>query len=375
MKNYLVLASEISSLSEAAEISGFAIGDVLSDISDVESKLSDLSASLDYTSSVINEYSISGSGAEEIDWENLLFPTSPFAIGRDLEYGGTQKAPYELFLKYLKYIQSLNRSKRDIAGAPFNPNGPSGTSPSQPGVTLTDSEMQKVEAMIDLFNQNGIYDKNVMFSLLNTLKNQACGHTVITNWICEDYSSNPQEFEDKYGYPLFVENENGELTYNYEVLLVDTFLESNEQFLSDNITEDGFVMDNPDASIHADEMVSRYSQILGEDVEGVVVQHDVSVETYQKYLEEGYNQVCVAAYRFDMLPYGSNTSSEMYMAARDTEDGHWMTVTGISENRNLIVSSWGQEWELTHSDLYALFPVDGVQSEDRDDPCLVFIKK
>ena len=91
-------------------------------------------------------------------------------------------------------------------------------------------------------------------------------------------------------------------------------------------------------------------------------------------MDEGYTGACIAAYRFELKPYGSNTETENYVANQESEDGHWMTITGVSENGNFIVSSWGQEWELLSSDVYATFPVDGVQNENRDDACLVFIK-
>jgi hypothetical protein len=306
---------------------------------------------------------------QEMDNETLasyLIPTSPFAVDRDGEYGCHQNSAYFLFEKYLSCKNQNNNTEEGVAFQGYIP---------QPN----EVEQRQIDAIIHLFNEKGITDENIMLAVLDYAKNQGCGQAVITNWICEKYTDNPEEFEEKFGYPLFTEKGyyyNDYLTYNYPVVLTDVFLSTNDQFLQDNIVDGNFIPFNDDSSVHADEMGIKYAMAIGENVEYIQVVHDVSVETYQRYIAEGYDAACIAAYRYDLEPYGDDNSYlPTFHSNRDSEDGHWMTITGVSENGNLIVSSWGDEWELTHSDIYAKFPVDGVQQEDRDDACIIFIKK
>lgn len=357
-------ADELVALS--SELEGIDISSVGSDINTVKSSLDGLNVYIANTTGVIEEIE-EGEGhggfsyEPEEDWEELLIPTSPFSLEIDGVYGGRQAAPYDLFSMYMNSKQPAT----DEEGAMI------GWCP-----TPTEDEQKRIDKMIELFNNKGITDENVMLEVLECCKAQACGHTVLTNWICEYYSDKPEEFESKFGYPLYAETNCGYMNYNYEVLLTDIYLDSNDQFLSDNVTEHGFELNNQDSSLHPDQMGDEFNSFTGLNAQVDVVTHDASVETYQRYMDEGYDGACIAAYRFDMDPHGCTLEEceDSYSADKTTEDGHWMTITGVSDNNNLILSSWGSEFELTNTDLYAKFPVDGVQYEDRDDECMVFIK-
>lgn len=295
-----------------------------------------------------------------------------FALGIDGEFGATQGDPFNILIQYLDYLhRSDEKEENPNESAPFNPNAPHKPGrPSNSDYDIPEYIIEQGKYIYDLLVEHGITDENTMLKALHMQNMQGCGYSVITNWICDEYADNPEAFEEKYGYPLYIaiDDENGDEheSFNYAVLSVDAFLENNSDLLND-------CSPNLDVSIHPDEMAAEYSAIGG-DHEFDVTTRDISVETYQEHMDEGYTGACIAAYRFELKPYGSNTETENYVANQESEDGHWMTITGVSENGNFIVSSWGQEWELLSSDVYATFPVDGVQNENRDDACLVFIK-
>lgn len=278
-----------------------------------------------------------------------------FALGIDGEFGANQGEPKQLLFNYL-LRQKLEKADE---------NGSDGFSSAPRMPSVVDDSVRQGEYIYDMFVKYGIEDPDRMLEILDMQKAQGCGYSVITNWICEEYANDPDAFEDKYGYPLYINIRNHE-SFNYAVLSVDAFLENNIDVLRDCDS-------STDVSIHPDEMATEYSAIGGNH-EFDVTMRDISVETYQEHMDNGYAGACIAAYRFELKPYGSNESDANYVASQTTEDGHWMTITGVSENGNFIVSSWGQEWELLSSDVYATFPVDGVQNENRDDACLVFIK-
>ena len=407
------LVNEAISLSAGLEVD---ISSVQSDLNDVEAKLNELNGYIANTTRVLDEIAQSGTtiggshGSEGVEQlVELLIPTSPFESTYDGEYGAAQASPYELFRQYMESKGCIDDEENyydlddfdedfddeELLEHPSAPEygvsmmGEGGADEdeeddgefSSPGFippnfgapSLTEEEQKQVNDIIKLFNEKGITDEAVMLEVLEWTKRQACGHTAITNWVAEMYSDKPEEFEKKFGYPLFVEK-NGMIKYNYETLLTDIYLDANDKFLSDNVTAEGFEAVNEDSSIHPDEMADKMSHFLGEEYEAVVVQHDVSAETYQKYKEEGYDYAVVAAYRYDMNAYGENMYGD-YIGDKETEDGHWMTITGVTDNDKLLLSSWGSAYELEQSALYAKFPVDGVQETDRDDTCMVFLRK
>ena len=358
---------EVVGLASGLEVD---ISGVKADITSIKNDLESLNGYITNTLTLLDELEANHEGGgnfedwDDEDWEELLMPTSPFAIEVDGEYGAAQGGPYELFKAYLEYKENIKARESLSPGEASN-------LPFVPG--LTETEEMQVETIIQLFNEKGIEDESVMLEVLEYTKGQACGHAVITNYVCELYTDDPEAFEEKYGYPLFVEKY-GHMTYNYEAILTDVYLDSNDKFLSDNITEDGFVANNTDSSIHPDEMADKASHFLGVEVEAAIVPHDASTDTYKEYMDEGYEFAAIAAYRYDMNAHGENEYGD-YIGNKETENGHWMTVTGVSENDKLLLSSWGSEYELEHTDYYAKFPVDGVQEEDRDDECLIFLKR
>ena len=65
-------------------------------------------------------------------------------------------------------------------------------------------------------------------------------------------------------------------------------------------------------------------------------------------MESGnYQYASIAVSKYKLEPYGINPEK-----AYKSNGGHLMTITGISENGNFIVSSWGFEWELVEGQPY-----------------------
>ena len=370
VSNVSSLVDEVIALSSDLDVD---VSEVKGDINDVQTDLESLNGYITNTVNTIDvlkkldeNYSAFGSdGIDDEEWEELLTPTSPFTIGIDGEYGSSQSNAYELFIDYLVYKVNVKENEK------YN------SSDRSDSYMITETEEKQAESIINLFKEkgfedNGIEDEMTMLDVLRYEKNQGCGHAAITNYVCEIYSDKPEEFEEKYGYPLYVEKD-GHMTYNYETIMTDVFLDANDKFLSDNITAEGFVANNEDSSIHVNEMGDKLSHFLGEEVETVVVSHDASTETYNNYIEDGYEYSVMAAYRFDLNAHGETEKD--YSANKETQNGHWMTITGVSENNKLLLSSWGREYELEHTDLYALLPVDGVQKENEDDECMIFFRR
>ena len=93
-------------------------------------------------------------------------------------------------------------------------------------------------------------------------------------------------------------------------------------------------------SVDREEMEEFFYEIAGPNCEYASVD-DVSVDTYERMMEYGYDYASIALHNFTLKPYGTNPRP-----SETVDGGHWMSIIGISENGNYIVSSWGYEWEI-----------------------------
>lgn len=278
----------------------------------------------------------------------LEMSTSPFSYLPG-QYGGDQSNPIKLYEQYI-----LNKDQ------------------------MSESERKKAEIIIELFNKKGIVNENEIDYLLIYTRNSSCGFVVVANILCDLYKNKPEEFEKIYGYPLYYKTDS-EFRYNYEAIIVDTFLSSNDSKLNSVVTDEssfnklivtlGGVA--YDTSVRVDNMLTLVRNYFP-DITGVTAKRDISVNTYREYMENSnYDYACIAVRRFTLKPYGNNQSTENYYC----DGGHWMSITGLSSDNHFIVSSWGKEWELVNGTPYIknkewIF----IQPEHENDGGLVFFK-
>ena len=123
---------------------------------------------------------------------------------------------------------------------------------------------------------------------------------------------------------------------NYDYMLVDIFARSNIPRKSSYTVQ---------ASEYEKVMQNAF---LGQKVSVEILPRDISINSYKTAMESGkYQYASIAVSKYKLSPYGNNSEKEYYSSI-----GHFMTITGISENGNFIVSSWGYEWELIEGTPY-----------------------
>ena len=356
------IINELNSIGFECEFTS-DIQQVCSNISKINDLLDELNENINNTKRVINllnELSPSNISTSIVK-QNLSTTLSPFSQNGNGFFGSNQAGAYELYEKYILEPDSLNYVERE-----------------------------KIKEMLELFYKYGITDDNSIDYILYSAMNVGCGYAAITNVICDYYHNNTNEnvnstFKEKYGYPLYYIEKNGTISYNFETIFLDMFLSLN--YFDDSVGEDHltnkknkkFKLSNKemyDMSVEVQEMPAFFEQIVNKNknlnTTSIVIQNDISLETYKKCKEE-YDYCIIAVYSFKLKPYGNNPKKkiESFLIG-----GHWMTVTGISENGNYIVSSWGYEWELIKGNTTAssydglgIFPI-----HTENDGGLIFLK-
>lgn len=232
------------------------------------------------------------------------------------------------------------------------------------------------------------YSNDEIVALYKKINSEGCGYVAFANNIFVEFEGREQEFEEVFGFPMY--NESGD--FNFNRLLIDFYAS----------TDDRYDLNQPDGSlalVHA--ALSRY---MGREEE---FREKYGVELYlngdrnsgcwneeamQRILDEYQGQDIVELEQSGMSGYEMNNRIHQYMSDKGihyesefvqspqllgTEQidqyldsgkninivvsdfnlynengdivhgdvgGHWMTITGTTEDGRYIVSSWGERY-------------------------------
>lgn len=232
------------------------------------------------------------------------------------------------------------------------------------------------------------YSQTKIAKLIDQINKEGCGYIAVVNNIFTEYEGREEEFEKKFGFPMY--DKNGKANYDY--LIVDFYASTDDKYYlndpkgaialvndviltykgkdaefrakygCDPVTEDGKI--NPEAE---QKILNEYE---GKDVADLKINGTTtySIENrFRHYLDEkGISYECKAESNLDTnqvkeyLNEGKNVniaSSEfnLYDEKGNVEaknvGGHWMTITGVTEDGRYIVTSWGERYYLNPSEL------------------------
>ena len=245
-------------------------------------------------------------------------------------------------------------------------------------------------------------DKEIR-DLLAGMNEEGCGYVATANSIFCQYEGREEEFEKTFGFPMY--DSKGELNYNK--LIVDFYLETDDQFYLDgpygkssminstlslydddpaafkakygvdlftdstqeyytsdainavtdevnNISGDLGVVDG-DHGTTATSRINRLDHYLAE--RGVTMTYDysggVDVEDIKTQLNDG-KEVIIGAHDFYLNDENGKHQTSFI------EGGHAMSVTGVTDDGKLIVSSWGDKYYIdpNESEIHSYSVID-----------------
>ena len=203
---------------------------------------------------------------------------------------------------------------------------------------------------------------------LNKLSIKGCGYASTANAIFNQYTGNEQQFLKDFGFPMYSIRDDGSLDYNYEYLMLDFFnyrnirTGLNIQQLYGNISKtatgeiievgfsdvDALGFDNNSYASIKTYLKDRYNidirldeRYLNSDLNKDFINSENSFE-YDDVVSAYYdikndnNTVILGAGNFKLLNMDGSVNLE-------NGDGHCMTITGVTDDGNFIVSSWGEQ--------------------------------
>ena len=159
---------------------------------------------------------------------------------------------------------------------------------------------------------------------LEQLNKEGCGYVAMINTIFLQYKGRPDEFEKTFGFPMY--DEDGNLNYN--ALITDFYT------AKDDPKHNGTRADS------REQMWEEYCKDHGIDVD--VRDVEVTAENYRDLARDGEIVVGLSP----VILYQRNADGSYTRTHNIKNAGHAMTVTGVTDDGRLIVSSWGETYYL-----------------------------
>lgn len=230
----------------------------------------------------------------------------------------------------------------------------------------TDEQKTMICDIIMKYNRYKDYTDDDIERLLTKLNSEGCGYTALMNTVISEYKDKPEEFEKKFGFPLY--DENGKLNYSY--LILDFYAATDNMYFvgnrafefryEDYSSKDGNILNYnvvDDACGNGTDQYqrsSRFSHYLkGHEIEadydttGVLSMFgkEATLEECQEHINAGdYVAISVRASEDNVILFEDAGYGETKL------DGeHVMLVTGTTGDGKIIVSSWGKKYYIDYS--------------------------
>lgn len=178
---------------------------------------------------------------------------------------------------------------------------------------------------------------------LKKLNSEGCGYVAMINTIFGQFNGKEEEFEKTFGFPMY--DKNGEL--NYDALVTDFYsaTDNHNRFLlfwdRNDPNEDESVTVGSGTTMGEREY--RFEKYMKDHGIHVNVKNNVNVtpDNYSKMSKKG--DIVIAIHPCAL--YDKNGNKVV-----DSDGGHAMTVTGVTDDGMYRVSSWGKEYYVKPDD-------------------------
>ena len=205
---------------------------------------------------------------------------------------------------------------------------------------------------------------NEKASYLREISHSACGFTGKVNGLFSEYVGREKEFKETFGYDMYKIDNNGNLDFNYENMIVsfyDYYLTkqngnniyeatANAEGFYPECTQEfsNFLEENYGVASTAENYVTEEDRENGGDISRIETKDEI-IDIYHSFVDQGKDNIMIGSWGYHLKDY--DTGATTYYS-RDGE-GHAMTILG-EENGNLIVTSWGEKYilDLDYMDYY-----------------------
>lgn len=217
----------------------------------------------------------------------------------------------------------------------------------------SDADRDIMRELIHSYGEYADYSDKEIEELLQKLNSEGCGYVAFANIIVDEYRRKEEEFEEIFGFPLFLENEDGDISVDYNRLIVDLYCASDNHKKGKNLWKEYDIYDEKEdlssvigRGTTPEDRIYRFERYMdGYDVPVRLENIECDPkEVYQKCKEEAElgNRVIISTCPV-RLEDERGEPAQM-------DGGHAMTVTGLTEDGRIEVTSWGEKYYILPED-------------------------
>lgn len=217
----------------------------------------------------------------------------------------------------------------------------------------TDSDRAYIKELVHGYEEYADYSDKEIEELLKKLNSEGCGYVAFANIIVDEYRRKEEKFEQIFGFPLFLESADGGIYVDYNRLIIDLYCACDNHKKVKGIWGEYDIYDgNEDISstngrgTTPEDRIYRFERYMrGYNIpvriENIDCKQD---EVYQRCKDEtrSGNRVIISTCPVRLESKGGEPAQ--------MDGGHAMTVTGLSDDGRIEVSSWGEKYYISPED-------------------------
>lgn len=216
-----------------------------------------------------------------------------------------------------------------------------------------DSDRDYMRALIRGYEEYADYSDQEIGELLQKLDSEGCGYVAFANIVVDEYRRKEEEFEQVFGFPLFLENVNGYHYVDYNRLILDIYCASDNHKKIKNAWQEYDIYDEEEdisptngRGTTAKDRKYRFERYMREH--GVPVSLE-NIECSQDEVYQRCKEAAESGKRVIISTCPVRLEDEEGEPAQ-TDGGHAMTVTGLTDDGRIKVSSWGEKYYISPED-------------------------
>ncbi len=205
----------------------------------------------------------------------------------------------------------------------------------------------------------GSDDAQTVRTILESIECCGCNFVAVVTAILKEYEGREEDFYNTFGYEMYTVDENGNVDFNYERLIVEEFCyfrSHSFDYESDGVWDSYGAssawgvknittgINDSGARVCFEHLRDKYNL----DMEYTTINEErlLSREEIETYLNEGKSVViCTNSYNVYNTGYVKEGSLPYF--SEMGYGGHAMTITGFDEYGNMLVSTWGNEFTIS----------------------------